>query len=253
MLETHGTDAQAGARPLEGNSTAERLARVTPGPRWLWLYTPLILIVSLFLSGNLYPDFYGRYINPEIGALELTQFFVMCVATVVAAGLLRHGQVWSRGWLRAWVGLALVCSFYVAGEEASWGQHIVGWSTPEYWENINDQNETNLHNVSPWFNQKPRHVLEAAIIIGGLILPFLARSGRLGVGRINYLVPPLAGVPTAAIVAFRRLDEARLELSEGASSLFYRSSEVQELFMYLFVLFYLLALRRRLDVVPPPR
>ncbi len=38
-------------------------------------------------------------------------------------------------------------SLYIAGEEMSWGQHFFHWNTPEYWAEVNRQQETNLHNT----------------------------------------------------------------------------------------------------------
>lgn len=37
--------------------------------------------------------------------------------------------------------------FVCAGEEISWGQRIFGWDTPEAWQELNAQKETNLHNL----------------------------------------------------------------------------------------------------------
>lgn len=38
--------------------------------------------------------------------------------------------------------------FFVFGmEEISWGQRLMGWQTPSYIERINQQNETNIHNL----------------------------------------------------------------------------------------------------------
>lgn len=46
------------------------------------------------------------------------------------------------------VGIALV---FIAGEEISWGQRIIGFATPDYLVDINDQEEFNFHNVSNIF------------------------------------------------------------------------------------------------------
>ncbi|PHR59826.1 MAG: hypothetical protein COA47_08545 [Robiginitomaculum sp.] len=45
------------------------------------------------------------------------------------------------------LGLALV-SFFVAGEELSWGQWVFYWGTPDILTEINRQQETNLHNIA---------------------------------------------------------------------------------------------------------
>src|SRR6185437_12681351 len=52
--------------------------------------------------------------------------------------------------------IALLGCIYTAGEEMSWGQHFFHWKTPEYWAMVNRQQETNLHNIYPAFEQWPR-------------------------------------------------------------------------------------------------
>ncbi|OOZ35386.1 hypothetical protein [Solemya velesiana gill symbiont] len=66
---------------------------------------------------------------------------------------------------------------YFAGEEVSWGQWYFLWDTPEVFQEINDQNETNLHNTSSWLDQKPRFVVELFIFISGFIWPILRFFG----------------------------------------------------------------------------
>ena len=52
-----------------------------------------------------------------------------------------------NGWfLLVTLGLALFL-FFAAGEEISWGQRIFGLETPEYFQEHNAQQETNLHNL----------------------------------------------------------------------------------------------------------
>ena len=47
--------------------------------------------------------------------------------------------------------LASVAFFWAAGEEISWGQRIFDFHTPSYLSEINQQNETNLHNLNTSF------------------------------------------------------------------------------------------------------
>ena len=43
--------------------------------------------------------------------------------------------------------LAMVAVIFTAGEEISWGQRIFGWMTPGALDDINNQGETNIHNI----------------------------------------------------------------------------------------------------------
>lgn len=55
--------------------------------------------------------------------------------------------------------LYLISLLYYFFEEISWGQHIFGWETPDFFMKINSQNETNIHNTSSLLNQLPRNFL----------------------------------------------------------------------------------------------
>lgn len=182
----------------------------------------------------------------ENGPHEFAQFLVLMGAAIVAAGtLLRMDRARDR-LLTLWIGLALICSLYVGGEEISWGQHIFFWETPETWAQVNDQNETNLHNTSAWFDQKPRLILEIGIILGGIILPLVRRyaPARLPT-RFQMFYPTNILIPLAVIATGVKQTQS---IAEGLDlgHPFHRVSEVQELFFFIFVLVYLLVLRRRI-------
>ena len=55
--------------------------------------------------------------------------------------------------------------FYTLGiiyfffEEISWGQHYFKWETFEIFDELNNQGETNIHNISNIFDQLPRGIL----------------------------------------------------------------------------------------------
>ncbi len=97
----------------------------------------------------------------------------------IAAGcyaLARHRRMLPARWLQAWLlGWILAC-VYFAGEELSWGQWIFGWQTPETLRALNVQGETNLHNLSPWLDKKPRSLVELFILAAGLVLPLWLRA-----------------------------------------------------------------------------
>ncbi|HET8777652.1 MAG TPA: hypothetical protein VFN76_08330 [Candidatus Limnocylindria bacterium] len=61
----------------------------------------------------------------------------------VAADRFRRGY---RGQGIVWV-LFVLGMVFIAGEEISWGQRLLGFETPELLEEINRQNEITLHNI----------------------------------------------------------------------------------------------------------
>jgi len=141
----------------------------------LYFYIPILAILAevafeMFGSSENVKAFVS-----EDGAIELLQFFVIALAFLAGAYSLLKMDFKTQHGLFVWLALGTIGAFYIAGEEISWGQWIFFWKTPEAWQVINDQKETNLHNVSSWLDQKPRIVLEIGVIMGGLILPLLLK------------------------------------------------------------------------------
>ncbi len=236
--------------PTRQSDTIDRPAggqadRLSP---WWWLVLPLAAGAILSLTAHAAPEFYLRRIGGERGLLELSQLLLALGACGVALRTLLLPRVRGHRLLVAWIALAAVASFYIAGEEASWGQHYLDWQTPDYWSKINDQGETNLHNVSSWLDQKPRTLLEIGVILGGIAVP-LAALRRPRIRRLPWAVilPPQICLPAALLAEFARFSERILDAMGYQVYPFHRPSEVQEFYFYLFILLYLVVLRRRLS------
>jgi hypothetical protein len=215
-------------------------------PAW-WLGLPLAVAFASFVASR-FPDWHERAFANEPGILETAQVLILIAAIVAGAMILRLPRTKARPWLTAWIGLAVAGCFYTAGEEISWGQHMFGWTTPESWAAINKQNETNLHNVTSWFNQKPRALLETGVVTGGIVLPLLMRW-RPGLvrGWLALIAPPLLVLPTALLAELTRLVDTAAVTSALGFHVFLRASEVQEALFYIFALLYLVAMHRRLS------
>lgn len=194
----------------------------------------LQVLLEIFAGANILAT-----IHAENGPYETLQALLMvCGFFFAVYALIKTKDIL----LKLWFGLAALCCFYVAGEEVSWGQHILDWATPEYWGQLNDQNETNLHNTSSWLDQKPRLILEVGIIFGGLVAPFLKKRGLLKLPpNLDQLLPsPKLGV-IALLILVPKIIEKSFEIFDIV--IFARFSEVQELYMFYFVLLYLIMLR----------
>jgi hypothetical protein len=140
-------------------------------PAWLWLGAPLLLFC--FTLGLLIyaPELFRQTMEQEGGVIEMGTPAVLVPA--IAAGILcyRNRKILPAHWLTPWFLMVTAACVYIAGEELSWGQQFFHWATPESLQDINDQNETNIHNISSWFDQKPRILLAVWVMIGGVILP----------------------------------------------------------------------------------
>ena len=214
---------------------------------WWWGVIPAAILAFVLITHYVDPEFYRAHVLPEgFGFLELTQFFLAAGASVLCFLALGFRVVKASRLL--WYALLFfaLAALYIAGEEHSWGQHFFNWNTPSYWADINRQQETNLHNTSAWFNQRPKLLFDIAMFIGGLVIPLIQlRTGPFQRPLLALLTPSLVIAPAAVIAAaFKIVDDLGKDVIGEA--LFTRPSEVVETFQYLYMLFYVIVLRRRL-------
>lgn len=137
-------------------------------PHWFWL--PFGLVAGQVLARYFLTDAqYGQYFGTENGIVELLTPVGLLPAIAIGIMLmLRMRQYLPTRSSRIWVGMVALGAFYMAGEEVSWGQWLFYWDTPATFSAINDQNETNLHNTSSLFDQKPRLLLELWVLAGAI-------------------------------------------------------------------------------------
>jgi len=183
----------------------------------------------------------------ENGAHELLQFLIITAAAFIPLIYFVSRKTNKDIIYKAWFALAFVCCVYVAGEEVSWGQHFFNWSTPENWEAVNDQQETNLHNTSSWLDQKPRIILMAGIIFGTLVLPLLIKKNILKLPeKLITLIPVKEFSFLAILILATHILEKVLDSAD--MNFFARFSEVQEIMLFYFVLLYLANLYHKLKL-----
>jgi hypothetical protein len=101
------------------------------------------LLAALFFVGR--PAF--RLILDEDGIVENAQVLLWAasaaVGAVIALDRVRRGH---RMQALLWAAFVLA-GIFIVGEEISWGQRLFGFETPDVLEDINRQDEANLHNI----------------------------------------------------------------------------------------------------------
>jgi disulfide bond formation protein DsbB len=240
------------ARPhLPDPATAGPYRPFTTDPHWneawWWLGLPLLVFILLIVTYRLAPDIYAEWIIPEgYGVLEFSQFVIMLIGLALSIRLLFKPFVRRRPFVLAVTIIGALACLYIAGEEMSWGQHFFHWSTPEYWAEVNRQEETNLHNTYAIFEKWPRAILELGILIGGILIPAAAAfDPRIRANRLSLFLPAAALIPTA--VAALGIKLADLLGQKGyAGELMQRPSEAIEIYLYFFILAFLIVLERRI-------
>jgi hypothetical protein len=172
---------------------------VQESAREAWLRTAPQLIAFLLLAGMLILAEHQRgtfeRLLQEDGWAEWATFLAFGAAAWVG---LRGYRAARRSGLERFcvLGLALFCVF-VAGEEISWGQRLLGFRPPNFFLEKNYQQEANLHNLLK--NILDTRFVVMAIALGyGVIAPYLARLKVLPAA----LAPAASLAPWFAAVAW---------------------------------------------------
>lgn len=158
--------------------------------------TALIVFVVPFAGAILVAAARGhlptfQLITAEDGLLEWLQVVGYAAASVLALLLsrllLRRGDV---RFAAAYAMLAIGCMF-VAGEEISWGQRILGIETPENLQELNRQGELGVHNVGTL-----ETIFQLTLLVAGLygsagVWLIRSRWQRSESRMLALLVPPV--------------------------------------------------------------
>ncbi len=248
--------------------TAAQAAAPTPTTRprdlpwWVWLPLPLIVYPLVVLAAVLDPlhSLYVWLMTKEGGVEWLG---VICLLAALIYGLptyIRHRHRLPARWLKVWFGLVLFAMFFLAGEEISWGQHLGLWDhedVPAVIRTINDQNETNLHNITNALDQNPTNLVVIATLVGCVIIPiYLKIKGRtLPPHDPGYWFWPTAAVLPAGIgVLLIRFPHRIYRWTAGEIpvevEVYWRHSEVHECYIAMLFAIYLVSAVWRLRQMP---
>ncbi len=173
----------------------------------------------------------------------MTVLFLVLAIGFCIASLSRVDQVQLSGSLKAWLFILIIGAAYFALEEISYGQHMFGWGTAETWKELNDQDETNLHNVHSLFDQVPRALLSLGILIGGIIMPLYRRFRDIRLdesSRFYWQWPTIDCVTIGLLVILIRPTLSVVETDA------INTGEMKENLIALFILLYCVSIHSRL-------
>lgn len=197
-----------------------------PPPRPLWLGVAW-LALCVFYTGFEHAWFgYPDFVYAEDGLFETATAVVLFICAVVL--LIGVGRSWNIDRrLGATVAFMAVVCFLLLMEELSWGQRIFGFETPDRIEEINAQQEINLHNMFVGYNQLIR--LAIALAIATVLIGRARWEKWLAPFGLDRLLPPPEAIYFTIFLIYAHTYDELFEEVVG-----------------LFLLVYVLNLRRRL-------
>ncbi len=219
---------------------------------WLWTVVLPGILWPLMMIGAMVPGLRPAYhfmIRKE-GGVEW--FGVQFLLMGVAAGLVivfRYSKLLPAKWLVGWFAFMTFGMFVLAGEEMSWGQHLGLWDHDKavaLLGDLNDQQETNFHNMSNALDQLPTYAVMAATLVGCVLNPFyLRRRGeRLGPENPGYWFWPTPACFVAALGVLLITWPRRIRIWAGGDiptevTSLWRHSELNECYIALMFFMYI--------------
>lgn len=177
-------------------------------------------IVSFFAVLAIYfPQLYILATYEDLPG-EWTQAFFFTATLIISLFLTR--QRYSN---RLFFALLALACFYVVGEEISWGQRLFSFTSPDFFQRHNLQQEINLHNflTGPTATWQKR-IIEIGLVAGllgyGLLYPLLQKNGNNAAQWLadqGLPVPPLYLCPyfiTGALCELRLFSFNEAEIAE---------------------------------------
>ncbi len=218
-------------------------------PTLIWLIAPVLLVCFPYVARiiNLSSD---QIMYGEFGVIENVTVIFLFTAIIAALLFLLNKSKPNFKLFHIWMVIFLLGAIYYAGEEISWGQHYFGWATPEQWSSVNDQQETNLHNTSPLFDQIPRTLLSLAALIGGVFVPLYRQyKGHIPSkdSIYDWIWPTIECLPAALFSMLVSWHEKLYELigTDIPQVLDIRAGETKEMFLAMFMMVYALSVWNR--------
>jgi hypothetical protein len=218
-------------------------------PVYLWgVFPPAMLIVLVFMA-FVNPQFFLHMLAKDVEGGIVEHATVLVLIPGIAAGFAAfffHRQRLPYSWLGWWILMWTLACVYFAGEEVSWGQWLFNWETPEAIKQLNTQQETNLHNITPWLFQKPQAMVELWIFIAGLVMPLWRRTKRdKTIPRPQtwnfWVFPSYVCTLSAGLTVLVRLFRSILGNSALPHLERLGSSELREYYIALFLCLYLIS------------
>lgn len=157
--------------------------RDTGAPRinvWLFVVLPFcvfaVMMVLRYLSDTGHLDSldlgFRIPVGDEMGIIENCQLFFLFFSLVLSGILVKRVWAYDVPLLKVFCLVWFLGCVFVIGEEMSWGQHFVGWKPTGWMAAVNNQNETNLHNIIWVFDEVPRTLFQFGMLASVFLVVF---------------------------------------------------------------------------------
>ncbi|VAX23987.1 hypothetical protein MNBD_NITROSPINAE04-1696 [hydrothermal vent metagenome] len=223
------------------------------------------LAIFIFPHVFLVTGGYEAWIMPdprEDGYVENASALFFLLAGIYAFYLAKSNIGGQTIFFRAAMVFFGLTAVWVCLEEISYGQHFIGYSTPDWFLAHNKNREFNFHNLD---KDAPSYALKTAgyVLVStvGIVAPLIARSMKIGYaisgvsilglpipGFFRYFIPTCWMIPPSLLHLFANLPKNIIKLLPGGQELvesshyFSESGEYEEYMLGVWVFLYVVSI-----------
>lgn len=216
---------------------------------------PLLAPILILVAWSAGPEAFEIWVSSDTSVFEHAVGFVLLLSLLMGVYILFTRDLKPFPGLRPWLIAWCLGIGYFLGEDMNWGQHLIGWQASDFFLEYNKEAETNLHNMSPVFNQWPRMVVRLWIFVAGFLVPLAWSWPRRATAkfvpaqlwpgrRTMWLALAAVLIPSVEFIV-----QAVFGPDQGGIPI--RFSEVEEFFFAWFFLLYAIDLSARLRRAEP--
>jgi hypothetical protein len=206
-------------------------------------FLPIVLFLFFLSLKIFYTDIYNYYIQEDriVENLQVVAFLLSSfIFLKLAIKEIKNNKLFSFFFFIAFLGL-----FFIAGEEISWGQRILGFETPSQLAARNSQNELTIHNID--FIHKLLHYLYILIgLVGGGAWIIIPRNFLKKTKILRQFIPPWQLSFYFLLTAFIYFAVWIVDIRRDFRFIYWKDQEVGELFLsFGFLLYAWLILKKQ--------
>ncbi len=214
-----------------------------------YVILPLVGLEGYLLSVHVLGADRNSALFAENGLFELgtAAFFFLAGSLAFCLCLRSRGVLANR--CRAYFLAFALAGWFVSLEELSYGQHLFGWSSPQWFAANSSKQEFNLHNLhGDRLSEILRESANVVFPVGCVVLPlvFMVRDRSGQPDHWSYYVLPKTELLTSVLVGQALTVLENISKMTIGSSMLVRPGEVQEFFWAMGTAIYASVMYRRL-------
>ncbi len=154
----------------------------------IFLSAPVLFLIFFLIQT--WPMSAFEIMVREDGFVEYLQFFSLIISGILSLLVFKFLYKKKEYFLSLLFFLITCTFFFIAGDEISWGQRIMGINSPDYFLQSNVQREITIHNLAPFSGKLVTIIYIVVGLYGSLCWTLTDKVKRIFSKKASLFIPP---------------------------------------------------------------